>query len=306
MDNNTMRPNLKLVEDDEQNDDAFEDMEYQDLPDSEEAFLNECEEQRKKNDQYLDEFEESLKQAGLSEKTIERHLMNVRFYLNTYLLKYDPLDMVEGCYSVDEYLGYFFIRKCMWSTPKTIRENVTAFKKFYKCMLERGHISQKDFDALLESIKLNMDNWIADCEEFNTPSEDFFPGGFDADLFGAVYNTVAHNLGLADMLGVPPLADEFARELDDANFDEDELFTKEEVETYITLVLLYLTSVEEKDEQGNTVRCSLKPARQSIENELRDQGFIEDGIKPEFVALTKRGENEAIEYLCDMGFDYLV
>ena len=41
------------------------------------------------------------------------------------MLREDALTMENGC--KDEYLsdffGYFFIRKCMWSTPDTIRVN---------------------------------------------------------------------------------------------------------------------------------------------------------------------------------------
>ena len=50
--------------------------------------------------------------------------------------------MEEGISMLDEYLGNFFIRKCMWSTPANIKTNATSIKKFYKCMLEHGKIEK--------------------------------------------------------------------------------------------------------------------------------------------------------------------
>lgn len=56
-----------------------------------------CTEQRKINLKYLDLFREELEHAGLSGKTIQRHLSNTEFYLNTYLLHDEILPMEEGC-----------------------------------------------------------------------------------------------------------------------------------------------------------------------------------------------------------------
>lgn len=51
-------------------------------------------------------------------KKIANHVDNVESYINDYLLREDTLEMQEGCGSrIDMFLGYFFIHKCMWSTP---------------------------------------------------------------------------------------------------------------------------------------------------------------------------------------------
>ena len=36
------------------------------------------------------------------------------------------------------YPGYFFIRRCMCSTPSTVKGTAASIKKFYKCMLDHG------------------------------------------------------------------------------------------------------------------------------------------------------------------------
>ena len=119
---------------------------------------------RKENEAHLKEFEDYLNAKGLSAKTIKRHLENVDFYINTYLLYEEANRIDAGCTMVNGFLGSFFIRKCMWSTPATIRQNAASLKKFYKCMLEKGHITKDDFDYLQEEIKEGMPEWIEACE----------------------------------------------------------------------------------------------------------------------------------------------
>ena len=52
--------------------------------------------------------------------------------------------MEEGVTMLGDFLGDFFIRKCMWSTPATVKTTATSLKKFYKCMAEHGKIEKKD------------------------------------------------------------------------------------------------------------------------------------------------------------------
>lgn len=106
--------------------------------------------------------------AGLNQKTIRRHLNNIDFYINTYLLREVPLEMAEGCGErIDMFLGYFFIHKCMWSTPGTIKSTAASIKKYYKCMNEHGYVSKDEYEDLCEFIKENIYFWQNDCEAFN-------------------------------------------------------------------------------------------------------------------------------------------
>ena len=156
---------------------AYEEMEYDD-------YKRECKLREQENDRFLDEFEADLTASGLKRNTIDKHIDNVAFYLNTFLVREAPLDMRAGCYMVGDFLGNFFIRKCMWSTPNTIKSNAASFKKFYKSMLAHGHILQVDLDWLLCIIKDDLDYWCELCEEFDDPysSNPFSP--FDDDFGG--------------------------------------------------------------------------------------------------------------------------
>ena len=131
-----------------------------------------CEAIRAANNKLLDLFEKDLELAGLSPKTIRSHLSNVDFYINEYLLREDTHPMEDGVGMIDDFLGYFFIRKCMWSTPSTIKSTAASIKKFYKCMLDHGSIKKKEYDYLCSEIKEGMGQWQADCAAFNDPDAD--------------------------------------------------------------------------------------------------------------------------------------
>lgn len=132
-----------------------------------EDYEKECKKIRTENAELLELFETDL--AGLSEKTIQRHLRNVDFYINTYLLREGALSFKDGTEYIDSYLGDFFIRRCMWSTPGSIKSTAASIKKFYKCMLDHKKIEKDQYQLLCETIKENMEQWRFDCEMYNDP-----------------------------------------------------------------------------------------------------------------------------------------
>ena len=133
-----------------------------------EEYEMQCKQQQEKNNSYLGIFERDLMVVGLTHKTISKHVSNVDFYINDYLLREDPLELQEGCgSSIDMFLGYFFIHKCMWSTPGTIKTTAASIKKFYKCMNEHGYVSKEEYNYLCTIIKENMEIWQDDCAAFN-------------------------------------------------------------------------------------------------------------------------------------------
>lgn len=134
-----------------------------------ENYEKDCAAIRSVNNKLLDIFEKDLTEAGLSRKTINSHLSNVDFYINEFLLREEPHPMEDGTGMVYQFLGDFFIRKCMWSTPATIKTTATSIKKFYKCMMNHGKITKNEYDYLCFDIKDGMPLWQADCAQFNDP-----------------------------------------------------------------------------------------------------------------------------------------
>lgn len=122
---------------------------------------------KKRNEKYLDIFLEELKSKGITPKTIENHMSNVEFYINDYLCHYDAQDLEKGLNSLDDFFGYFFIKKCAWSTPSSIKSTAASLKKFYKCMAEHGFIDMDDYRDFAEEIKDNMAFWQETCDAWN-------------------------------------------------------------------------------------------------------------------------------------------
>ena len=133
------------------------------------TYLKKCADIKELNNSLLELFSDDLKKAGLADKTIKRHLSNVDFYINEYLLRTDALSMESGVTMIDDFLGNFFIRKCMWSTPENIKTTATSIKKFYKSMLDHGKIAKQDYELLCAIIKDSMDTWQEDCAVYNDP-----------------------------------------------------------------------------------------------------------------------------------------
>lgn len=75
--------------------------------------------------------------------------------------------MEEGCYAPDGFLGYYFIKKCMWSSPSQTRSCIAGIKKFYKFLFGKGAISKVAYNDMLQIIKEEKNNWIRACKEYN-------------------------------------------------------------------------------------------------------------------------------------------
>jgi len=75
-------------------------------------------------------------------------------------------------HDVNEFLGYWFIKKAMWASPAHIKGSAASLKKFYKFMLDTKQISAEDFNDLKTTIKEEMPEWIATVKRYDDPSID--------------------------------------------------------------------------------------------------------------------------------------
>ena len=135
-----------------------------------EKYERDCEKIRKANEKLLDEFEAWLKAAGLSKKTINKHVGNLDFYLNEFLLYDEATEAKDGAGDVGMFLGYWFIRKAMWASQSSIRSNATSLKKFYTFMHEKGLIKKEELTDLKQRIKEEMPEWLATLQRYDDPS----------------------------------------------------------------------------------------------------------------------------------------
>lgn len=113
------------------------------------------------NEKILEDFSEYLKETGLVARTVEKHVENIDFYINTYLLYYEIQSPDQGHDALDDFFGNFFAHKAMWSSPAAVKENITSLKKFYKYLNELSFVSDEDYQSMLEVVKEEKGNWMS-------------------------------------------------------------------------------------------------------------------------------------------------
>lgn len=121
----------------------------------------------KRNDKFIQEFEEWLNQKGFAKKTIRKHINNASLYINDYLNYYYAEKMEDGVYSVHGFLDGWFIEKCLWSSRNSLKETAASIKKFYECMREKEHVKKDDYKSLCREIKDNMDEYLEQMDAFD-------------------------------------------------------------------------------------------------------------------------------------------
>ena len=121
------------------------------------------------DDRYLEEFYASMRRSGLSDNTIGNPMSNAELFVRDWLGAREGCPMEEGPDYVGGFLGNYYIRRCMWSTPSNIKTTATSIKKFYKCMVDLGHISQATYKGLVETIKQDTPEWQWKCAVYNDP-----------------------------------------------------------------------------------------------------------------------------------------
>jgi hypothetical protein len=149
-------------------------------------YEKEVESIREENLKLLEEFQTWLEAKGLTEKTIYRHISNVDFYINNFLLYEEIIKPAEGACDIGMFLGYWFIKKALWSSVNSIKENIASLKKFYTFMLEKSYISDYDLERLKEIIKEEKDEWFEKMRRYDDPSittmDEVWGYDFDEDV----------------------------------------------------------------------------------------------------------------------------
>ena len=116
----------------------------------------------KQHEELLNIFKEDL--SNLSDKTIKKHIQNVDFFINEYLLNRNNANYEEVNNEVDLFFRDFFIRKCMWSSPN------------YKSMMNHDKFKKDDYECLCDTIKDEMKSWQESCDYYDSgkPNWDSF------------------------------------------------------------------------------------------------------------------------------------
>lgn len=129
------------------------------------------EENNRRNEYFLDLFYEDMQDAGLSSQTYNKHYSNVQVFLDM-LGSREGWIMEECLEDPGQFLGNWFVRRCMWSTPANIKTTATSIKKFAKCMLDHKIIEKDDYKYLCDEIKDNLPEWQDNCAWYNNSGMD--------------------------------------------------------------------------------------------------------------------------------------
>ena len=125
-----------------------------------EEFERTCVKIKEDNAKLLADFGRWLEQKGLAKKTITEHVKNADFYINTFLLYDEAIPARDGAIHLSTFLGSWFIRKALWASRTSIKENAATLKKFYTFMREKGQIDTDDLQELKDTIKEEMAEWL--------------------------------------------------------------------------------------------------------------------------------------------------
>ena len=121
---------------------------------------------QKANETHLAGFEKWLKRKGFSQKTINKHVSNVDFYINDYLCYYDLIDASQGYGHIHGFLGNWFIRKAAWASCAQIKSFAASIKKFYTFLLDESVVTHECLDCLCETIKEFMPEWLDNMRRY--------------------------------------------------------------------------------------------------------------------------------------------
>ena len=126
-----------------------------------------CEASRQKNARLLDDFVGLLRSQRRAPRTIKKHRDNVDFFINEFLLYEDAKGAAEGSGEVDAFLGEWFIRKAMWSTPRALKSSASSLYLFYAFMAALDRVTPSQLAELKQTIALGLPEWQARCERYN-------------------------------------------------------------------------------------------------------------------------------------------
>jgi hypothetical protein len=141
-----------------------------------EEYEKACKQIRHENEQLLDGFVALLRSQRLSTRTIRTHRENVDFFINEFLLYEGAKRPADGIDEIGTFLGDWFIRKAMWSTPRAIKSSATSLFKFYCYLAALDRITLADLAALKATIAIHLPKWQDRCERYIDPSIDDWRG----------------------------------------------------------------------------------------------------------------------------------
>ncbi len=121
-----------------------------------------------RNQRFLREYRTWLENKGLSAATVRGHADNASLYIEVFL-EGEELRMEDGADMdwLDKFFSEFYIRDSAESTPSRLRTVTVGIRKFYQCMLERGHITPEEYEEVRDTLRDHLPKWLDECGKYN-------------------------------------------------------------------------------------------------------------------------------------------
>ena len=100
-------------------------------------------------------FEKWLQEKGLSAKTIDKHVSNIEFFANQYLLRYEIKLIHENPDETINFLEGYFVDKCLWANAESMKGYISSFNKVYTYFNEKKMVSDIDLKIMKSELKEN-------------------------------------------------------------------------------------------------------------------------------------------------------
>ncbi len=112
------------------------------------------------NNYLLAAFEEDM--SALSSAARNRHLTNVKLFINDYFYKKGIESVVEGVLYMHEFFLHVTAER-ICETADSVRKLATSIRKFYTRIYNEGYISHFVKEEALMTIEFNLDTWKNQC-----------------------------------------------------------------------------------------------------------------------------------------------
>ena len=122
---------------------------------------------KEENEKLLKDFSKWLLDKKLKQNTIEKHIFNVNFFINEFLLTNNVISPNNGFEYIDEYFGNWFIKKAIWSTNIQIKNNSSSIKKFYSFLHAKNIITKHEFLKINNIFKKRLNIWLETINKYD-------------------------------------------------------------------------------------------------------------------------------------------
>ena len=110
---------------------------------------------KKDNEEYLRKFEGVMRKKNMAESSINRHMLNTRFYLMDYLPREDNHTMLDGAGHAVYFLKFWYPEH--GANKKDLTQMKQSLKRFYRCMCDLFYISDEAYDSMIAEFEHELD-----------------------------------------------------------------------------------------------------------------------------------------------------